>query len=230
MKATEQKLETHHHYVRRHTISKLIKMIGRLNPASGMLLASGMAGGVFYGAVWFVVPLVMAAQQNSTALGFGLGVFDFSIIVLGYVLGNIADKANKRKVVFLGLMLFAVSAAATGFNFSWLFLLFGFLATAGDEMSSLSLWAWLHTLDKDHANDGAVSGVINLFLDIGWAIGPIASGFVYDWLGPTWTIVAASAPLFVAWVFYQLTIRRHGSHAVSGALIPAKPHRPRHRT
>jgi len=227
--AAEEKIPAQHFYIRRHFLSKTLKMMKRLNPASGMLVLSGMAGGIFYGAVWFAVPLVMASQANSGILGLGLGIFDFSIVLLGFILGNLADRWNKRRLVFLGLLLFAVAAVLTGFNFSWLFLIFGFLATTGDEMSSLSLWAWLHTLDKDHANDGAVSGVINLFQDMGWAIGPIVAGFVYDSIGPTWTIAIAALPIFVTWCMYQLVMRDHASPALEGVAIPRKPHRPRHR-
>jgi len=225
MKATaETKIGAQHHYIRRHALSSAVRMMTRLNPASGMLLASGMAGGIFYGAVWFAVPLVMAGQANSEALGFGLGIFDFSVIVLGWLLGTLADRANKRRLVFAGLLLFAVAAAATGMDFSWLFLLFGFLATTGDELSALALWAWLHTLDKDHAEDGAVSGIINLFQDAGWAIGPIVAGFIYGPLGPTWTIVICSVPLFIAWVMYQTMMRHHHAHLSPIGGVPRKPH------
>ena len=51
-----------------------------------------------------------------------------------------------------------------------MFLVAAFFATSGDEMASLPLWSWLHQLDKDHANDGLISGIINFFEDIGWTI------------------------------------------------------------
>jgi len=228
---THHKLpDTHHHYVRRHFLRDTLKAIKRLNPASSMLLLSNVAGATFYGAIWFVVPLVLAKQVENQFLSLGLGIFDFSIIVLGVLLGNIADKYNRRKLVFLGLLLFGVSAMLSGLNFTWLFIIFGFLATAGDEMSQLSLWSWLHTLDTDHARDGAVSGVVNVFNDIGWALGPILAGLLYGFVGPSWTIMICAAPIIVVWIVYQCMVHKHKPHIPEGAVIPAKPHRPRHRT
>ncbi len=227
---TNMKIETHHHYIKRSFITETWRALRRLNPASGMLLLSSVAGATFYGAIWFVVPLVLSHQANNGWLGIGLGIFDFAVITLGFILGNIADRLNRRKLVFTGLLVFSVSAMLAGLDFGWLFLLFGFLATTGDEMASLSLWSWLHTLDKDHANDGAVSGVVNFFNDAGWAIGPIMAGVMYGVVGPSWTIVIAAAPIFIVWIVYQFVMHRHAPHSLPAHAIPAKPHRPRHRS
>ena len=117
-----------------------------------------------------------------------------------------------------------------GFSFSWLFLLFGFLATAGDEMAAVSLWSWLHALDHEHDNDGAVSGVINLFQDFGWAIGPIAAGFLYESIGPSLTITLGALPIIITWAVYYLSLKRRHISAFGPEPVPQKPHRPRHRT
>ncbi|MDB5259468.1 MAG: hypothetical protein JWO73_676 [Candidatus Taylorbacteria bacterium] len=229
----EIKLPTQHHYVKRHSVFIVVKAMKHLNPASTMLLLLDMTGGTFYGAVWFVVPLVIAHQASSGLLGLGLGMFDFAIVLLGFLLGNLADKANRRTLVFFGLLLFGVSAMLISFNLSWLFLLFGFLATTGDEMAGISLWSWLHALDKQHDHDGMISGVINLFSDLGWAIGPIFAGVLYGLVGPSWTILIAAIPIFIAWVIYQFFVRLHPGQiltAVALADIPKKPHKARHRT
>jgi len=113
-----------------------------------MLVLSNISGSIFYGMIWFVIPLVIAHQASSEILSIGLGIFDFSIVALGLVLGNLADRVNKRTLVFFGLFLFSIAGAFTAFSFNWLFLIFGFMATTGDEMSSIALWSWLHNLDK----------------------------------------------------------------------------------
>jgi len=64
----------------------------------------------FYGTIWFVVPLVIAHQAHMGLLGIGLGMFDFAIVALGFLLGNLADKSNKRALVFFGLLLFSLRA------------------------------------------------------------------------------------------------------------------------
>jgi MFS family permease len=226
----EQKLPTQHHYIKKHTAWTVVKAVKRLNPASTMLLLLEATGGAFYGAIWFVVPLVIAHQAHMGLLGIGLGMFDFAIVVLGFLLGNLADKSNKRALVFFGLLLFSLAGMFLSFNFSWLFLLFGFLATTGDEMAGISLWSWLHSLDKNHDHDGMITGVIMLFSDLGWACGPIFAGIFYNLIGPSWTILVASLPIFIVWIFYQYTVRIHPFEHLPFHLIPSKPHRHRHRT
>ncbi|OGM98490.1 MAG: hypothetical protein A2915_00820 [Candidatus Yanofskybacteria bacterium RIFCSPLOWO2_01_FULL_41_34] len=224
---SEQKIPTQYHYIRRSYIHKILPILSKLNPASTMLLLTGLTSSIFYGVIWFVVPLVIANTANSGLLSIGLGIFDFAVVALGFILGKMADRGNKRTLVFFGLLLFSVSGTILSFNFNWLFLLFGFLATTGEEMASISLWSWLHSLDKEHANDGLVSGVINLFQDLGWALGPILAGFLYGWIGPSWTIMSAALLLFVSWIAYQFVMRHH---VLLAALdMPRKPHRPRHR-
>lgn len=221
----------HPHHLRRHSFLIVIKALKRLNPASGMLLLSGLSAAIFYGTIWFVIPLVIASQANSGILNLGLGVFDLAIVLLGYLLGTLADKFNKRSLVFFGLLIFAASASLIGFNFGWFFILLGFIATAGDELAGLALWSWLHSLDKKHANDGAISGVINLFSDFGWAIGPIMGGFIYNLVGPTWTIVCGAIPAVMVWIIYQFIMHRHsGILHESLVNLPHRPVRARHRS
>lgn len=224
----EQKLPTQHYHIRRHYIHKLLPIFKKLNPASSMLLLTGLTSSIFYGVIWFVVPLVIVSTANSGLLSVGLGIFDFAIVVFGFFLGKMADRSNKRALVFFGLLLFSLSGMLLGFNFNWLFLLFGFLATTGDEMAGISLWSWLHDLDREHANDGLVSGIINLFQDLGWAIGPILAGFLYTLIGPSWTIMSAALLLFATWIAYQFFMKQHTPSSLLSN-IPQKPYRARHR-
>ena len=218
------------YYVRRHAISEAVKAIKKLNPASGMLALLSLVAAMFYGIIWFVVPLVIVHQIGSEFLGLGLGIFDFSVVILGFWLGTLADRFNKRTLVFFGLLIFAVAGMFLGFNFGLLFIIFGFLATTGDEMAGISLWSWLHALDHEHAHDGVVSSVICLFEDLGWAIGPMVAGFAYGIIGPSWTIVLGAFPIFIVWIIYQFMAPRHSPYALSGSDMPIKPYRPRHKT
>ena len=113
----------------------------------------------------------------------------------------------------------------------WLFLLFGFLATSGEETAMLSLWSWLHALDHEHAHDGAVTSTISLFGDLGWAIGPIAAGILYGVIGPTWAIVISAFPILCTWVVYQCLMHKHNPHLhIDQTFIIRIPHRRRHKS
>ncbi len=174
-----------------------------------------------------MIPILIAHQIHAGLLGFGLGIFDVAIVLLGFLLGNIADKVNKRTFVFFGLLLFSLSAILIGFHFDWLFLLLGFLATTGDEMAGISLWSWLHALDHEHTHDGTISGTISLCNDLGWAIGPIAAGILMTTIGSTWTIVLGAIPIFLTWILYQFFLHQHPVNLNVIRLHPRKPHRHR---
>ncbi|MBU6323345.1 MAG: MFS transporter [Patescibacteria group bacterium] len=217
------------YHVRRTAFLKSLRAIRRLNPASGMLCIYSFVAAIFYGAIWFVVPLAIASDPHQQLLGLGLGIFDLSIVVLGVVIGTLVDRGNKRLLVFYGLLLFAVMGLLLGLTLGPLFLLFGFLATAGDETTGLSLWSWLHSLDKEHAHDGAVAGVISFSEDFGYAIGPVLAGFTYGGFGPGWAIAFAALPLVLVWLSYSVFIRPAWAE-LPLLDIPRMPRRRRHKS
>lgn len=218
-------------HLSRHSLSALWRTLKRLNPAAGMLVLVTLAAGMFYAMIWFIVPLIIAAQQeNAGLLGLGLAVFDFSIVVLGYVLGTWANKENRRAFVFFGLLLFSLCGMALGFNFGIFFILFGFLTTTGDEMSSIALWSWLHHLDREHDHDGAVSSVISIADDLGYAIGPVIAGLLYSAFGPGLSITLGALPIFILWVLYFALVHKRSPMEDMLALAPARMRKWRHKS
>lgn len=222
-------LPAQRYHIRRTPLRDSLRALWRLNPASGMLCGYSFTGAIFYGAIWFVVPLVIALQPEEKLLGLGLGVFDFAVVALGVLIGSVVDKGDKRVLVFYGLLLFALMALLIGATLGPLFLLFGFLATTGDEVTGLSLWSWLHSLDKEHAHDGAVAGAISFAEDFGYAIGPVIAGFAYESVGPGWALAICALPLVVTWVIYVLYARPKALYPLSLAGIPRMPMRRRHK-
>ncbi len=212
------------HKQRTNVLKNLLKAIKGLNPASTLLMFLNFAGAALYGVIWFVVPLVIASGiSNSGLLGIGLSMFDLAIVVSGIVMIRFVDKYDKKLMILIGLMLFALAAMFLGISFGISFLVLAFLTTSGDEIAGLSLWAWLHKLDKNHDKDGLISGIINLFEDLGWAVGPLIAGILYTLVGAKITIVIGAIPLVVLVIIYQLTIRKHVIHA---SILEA-PHKPR---
>jgi MFS family permease len=217
------------HHQRRFTLKNISAVLKRLSPASSLLMLLNFAGSIFYGAIWFVVPLIIAqAVYNGTLLGVGLAMFDFSIVIIGSILCNMVNRAETKMLIFVGLMVFSVAGFLLGFNFGVLFLVFAFLSTTGDETASLPLWAWLHKLDKKHNSDGLISGAINLAEDLGWAAGPLFAGLLYAIVGPKYTIALASLPIVAVLLFYVIAVR---GRAVKATLkgVPPKPHKHRHK-
>ena len=223
-------IKTQHYYIRRHPIRHLLKTIKKLNPASSMLLLTSFVTSVFYAVVWFVLPIALVQELESGALSYGLAVFDLAVVLLGAYLGKLADTGDKQWMVFYGLFIFATFGLLTGFMLNAWFLLFGFLATVGDELSAVSLWAWMNDLDRDHAEDGFVAGLITFAGDLGWTVGPILAGLLYVPLGPKWTIAVGAILAFFTWFVYALvpfrqlvagSVREHG--------LPPRVHRKKHK-
>jgi LPXTG-motif cell wall-anchored protein len=189
----------HPFYVRRHFIHKIIKGIKRLNPASGMLLLVGTTASTFYGIVWFVVPIMIARLGGDKILSFGLAMFDIAVVTVGFALGRLADKYSKKKLIFLGLLVFSIAGTLLGVNFGIWFLIMGFIASTGHEMTNISLWAWLDHLDKNHKQDALITGAIAFFEDLGWTLGPMLGGLLFVLIGPSLTIAAGGLLLFLTW-------------------------------
>ncbi len=230
-KDAQKKEEVHPHQRKNRTKKNFIRdawqAIARLRPASILIMTAGFSSSTFYAIIWFVVPLLIAHQAESGLLGLGLGIFDFAVVVLGFVLGKIVDKHDKKMLVALGLFVFAIAGMLLGFDFGLLFLFLGFIATAGDELATLSLWSWLYKIDKKHESYGLISGTISLFEDIGWMIGPIIAGILYGIIGPTWTIAVGGGLIFCnLLIFFFIT--KHPIPVDIG-LLPQKPHRKRYR-
>ena len=225
----ERKSQRHTYHVRRHFLRHVLASITKLNPASTLLMLQNMSGALFYGAVWFVVPLILARQTNNGFLGLSLSVFDLAVVLLGAWFGSLADTHDRKRLVFYGLLLFAIGATLIGFRFDLWFLVFGFLATAGDELSSVSLWAWLDELDVKHDEDGLVNGAIVVAEDLGWTVGPAAAGLLFAFVGPSWTIALCAVPILLTWLFSFLFIRNPLPLGIPGPRWREIPQRPRHK-
>lgn len=219
----------HAHIIRRHVFRHAFAALKSLNPASTLLVLQNLSSSIFYGAIWFTVPLILVNQAHSGLLGLSLGVFDLAVVLLGSFLGRLADQYSQKRLVLIGLLLFALAGSAIGFHLDFWFIFLGFLATAGDEMSSVSLWAWLDRLDTKHADDGLVSGTIVLFEDLGWTIGPALAGVLFATTSPTWTITLCALPIFFTWLASIFFLRNHRQlSSKRAAFFP--PRRVRHKS
>jgi MFS family permease len=143
------KLEAKHYYIRRTFLIDIWNSLNKLRPASGLLAFSRFAAGTFYSSMWFVFPLLLKTLADQGPLEYGLGIFDAGTIICGGIAGKLADTKNKTFTILAGLIIFASFSMILGFHLSIWFLLFGFLAALGDELSAVSLWAWLSDLHRE---------------------------------------------------------------------------------
>jgi MFS family permease len=178
----------------------------RLKPASYLIMITSFTASTFYAIIWFVIPLLIADQVKNGVLGLGLGIFDFSVVILGFFLGHIVDSFNKKMLILIGMITFAVAGILLGSNFGFVFLLLGFIATAGDELSELSLWAWLYSIDTDKNHYGLITGMTEVWSDLGWTVGPILAGILYSTVGPGWAIAVGGIIILANIVVYIIML------------------------
>ncbi len=150
------------------------------------------------------------ADPSKRLFDISLGIFDFAIILLGSSLGKLSQKMKEKHSVIIGLLVFALTGFFLGRQVEWLFLLFSFLATAGEELSNIALWSWLNKLETDDDNDGKVSSIISFFQDLGWTIGPICAGILYGIFGGELTISFGAIPILITFLISVILIKKHG--------------------
>lgn len=225
----EKKIETHHYYIKKKSF-KALKTIRELNPVSTILILSSFSWAIFYSIIRFVVPLMIANAKGWTLLGIWLGIFDFSVVVLGFLIGRLADKYNKKKLVFIWLLIFSISWILLWSNFGLLFVILWFIATTGDEIAGISLWSWLSTIEKHHTDDGKISGIMSLSSDLWRAIGPMVAWFLYVWIWASWSIAVGWFVLLITAIVYYVLTRKNGISLIDKEYSwPKKPHTFRHK-
>ncbi len=178
----------------------------KLKPASYLIMITSFTASTFYAIIWFVIPLLIADQVKNGVLGLGLGIFDFSVVILGFFIGHIVDSFNKKLLILVGMIVFAVAGILLGSNFGFMFLLLGFIATAGDELAELSLWAWLYSIDTDKNHYGLITGMTEVWSDLGWTVGPIIAGILYSTVGAGWSIAVGGIIILTNIVVYIIML------------------------
>jgi MFS family permease len=218
----------HAHLAKTSLLKEAFRSAKTLRPASYILIGTTFCAAVFYAMVWFVVPLVLAHQYEQGVLSLGLGIFDFSVVVLGFVLGRLVDTFNKKLLVLIGILIFAIMGILLGFYLNAFFLLFGFIATAGDELSELSLWSWMYGIKADSEHIGLVSGIIGLFDDFGWAVGPVVAGILYTYIGASKTILVGGLCILLNLILFVIFVKHPLPKFVSWPLIHIRRKRYKH--
>lgn len=149
---------------------------------------SALFEGVFYGTLWFVVPLHLAASGAGIAEGMMLGIFELVAILFGALSGYAADKVGWRKVIVLGWTSIAAGAVLYLLREDTLWLVaVGALIGFGDTIAISAAGHALEAGDDDHDHDGAFIGFANMATDIGYGIAPVVGGVLYG----TWGFSAA---------------------------------------
>lgn len=137
--------------------------------------------GFFYGTLWFVLPLHLAATTTgSVEDGLQLGIYELVTMLIAGLAGWLADRLNWRWMHTWGWLLVMAGAALMPFFSGAIGLIvLGAVIGIGDNLESFAGEHALEYYDIDHREDGSFSGLRSLIEDSGYAISPLVSGFLY---------------------------------------------------
>lgn len=193
----------------------LLRIFRSMTPAAPLLLAWSFAISFYYGIIWLVLPVSIATGLLDIP-GYSLSVFESSMLITGFAIGNLVDKVkNRARLILIGLFACIIILTFLSSTTAGMFAVFAFLFSISDELITVSLWSWLEKLDQRHDEDGVVAGTITLADDLGWTLGPVAGSILLANLGPNVALITAGAPitaLFIIFSYWYLRNRNKKIH------------------
>lgn len=137
---------------------------------------------------------------SAAAVGWTVTVYMLSCAALTVPLGRIADIYDRKKILWLGIMLFAVSSAGAffSFNMAMLIVLRGAQGVGASMIFSTNLAILAGAFDED--TRGRVLGYATASTYAGLSAGPVLGGFLNHILG--WKSIFAAAAIISAAAFY----------------------------
>ena len=193
-------------------------------PISWVKVFDGFVGYASNATIWLVIPLALSTFANPyLPEGFALGAFEIAGIFAVLAGGVLADRYSKKRL-YLGLLFFAIlTTLALGFaagNFL-LFIILAFVTTvllgAADPVTD----SMLVVVDEKHDKDGTIYGFMAILADLGFIVGPIVGGLVYDSFALKGVFIFIAGLIFLNWLVAKILLRNFDE--TKGASFPCKP-------
>ncbi|MBL6448732.1 MFS transporter [Fulvivirga sp. 29W222] len=182
--------ETHHH-VKKEAESNLVKRLENVfidtswrDRNLGTVTQAGLVNNLNDGMMWGLLPLILTYR--------GFDLEQVGVVTAAYpavwglgqlFTGKMADHVNKKRMLYLGMLLQAVSILLL--LLASTFIHFIVLAVALGLGTALVYPTFLATIAEfTHPYDRAQSlGAFRFWRDLGYAIGAVLTGVLADWLG-----------------------------------------------
>ncbi|MEK7105116.1 MAG: MFS transporter [Patescibacteria group bacterium] len=176
--------------VREVGMQKVLGAFRALHPVGTALAIYMTCLSTFFGAIWFVFPILVNAGTKPTIISTSMSVLEFAMVVAGFTISRLADSKRKKVIVLVSMLVIMTTGALIGFTLHPILILLCFIFSFADELLRTTLWAWLDTKAKAAGREehGIVSGAITFADDLGWMIGPAAAGVLFATVGAQPTI------------------------------------------
>jgi len=121
----------------------------------------------------------------------GMSSFEIGLVISAHILlnslllapfGKLADRFNRKRLIFYGAFPFALSLAAIPHTHDFSEVLFISLIMGITGALSLPAASALAILEGKKHGMGSVMGLFNMTMSLGHALGPVSAGFIIDFL------------------------------------------------
>ena len=169
-------------------------------------LGTSIFEGLFYGVIWFVIPVhVVNSGLSGLNEGLQLGIYEvITIFIAGYT-GYLADKYNWKHIHSFGWIFMILGLIALPF-YSWptSLIIIGVIIAIGNNLSNSAAKHTLGFYDNDHDEDGSFSATSKMSMNIGYGIAPILAGYFYFNYGfsPAMAVATVSCSILGLWMLY----------------------------
>ncbi|MFY0686617.1 MAG: MFS transporter [Cyclobacteriaceae bacterium] len=179
-----------------------------LNPNLGAISQAGLVNNLNDGMIWGLLPILLLEYEfDLTASGKLVAIYPV-VWGLGQIAtGKLADHFDKKRMLFLGMLLQGVTILFYAYtdSFIWLAIL-GVILGIGTAIVYPTFLAAM--ADNTHPEQRAQSiGVFRLWRDLGYAVGAVVSGVIADLFGIQHAILSIGTLTVLSAMIIQLRMR-----------------------
>lgn len=168
---------------------------------------------LFNGLFWTLAPLYPFGESENYANALLLTSFSLPVLLVGWFVGKVTAKYGKKKTAYASLAIGSTSMAVSSLFSQTPLLILGMLISSFFFAFS---WPAINGAYADYIvespkNEEDIEGLQDFFGNSGYVIGPIAIGFLADWIG----IPATFTVFGIIGAFAGIVLLLRGLHPIT---------------
>lgn len=134
---------------------------------------------------WTIGPLLAESGEFGIFGGFLLVVYTLPVLFMGWFVGGITTKFGKKTIIFAAMILGSLILSLLWFEpHAWLIMTLVLLAAGFFSLAFTSIEGFYADYIAQNRNfEQETQGLIDLFYNLGWIIGPILGGLLSGRVG-----------------------------------------------
>lgn len=162
---------------------------------------------------WTIGPLVAEGGEFGNFGGILMVAYIFPVLITGWFVGNLASKFGKEKTALgsfiLGSMILIIFGLVSG-PFVMIGVVFFASCLIGIALPALN-GAYADYIVESKEYEKEIQGVVNLFYNIGWMVGPAIAGIAADIFGKqgAFTVLGIFSVITCTYLFIKMPKKVH---------------------